>query len=83
MNISFQDDKHLHSENQKWKLPPNGQPICLFSGNPTQTRTIIRPDDDSECNILCFNVNCLTFKREVTFSYLNIPLIHKGKKDFD
>lgn len=51
--ISFQDDKHLHSENQKWKLPPNGQPICLFSGNPTQTRTIIRADDDSEYNILC------------------------------
>lgn len=36
----------MHS-GQKWKLPPNGQPICLFSGNPTQSRTIIRPDDDS------------------------------------
>jgi Rap guanine nucleotide exchange factor 4 len=33
---------------QKWKLPPNGQPICLFSGNTTATKTIIRPDDDSE-----------------------------------
>lgn len=34
---------------QKWKLPPNGQPICLFSGNPTNAKTLIRPDDDSKC----------------------------------
>lgn len=33
---------------QKWKLPPNGQPISLFSGNVTATRTVIRFDDDSE-----------------------------------
>lgn len=43
----------MHS-GQKWKLPPNGQPICLFSGNPTQTRTIIRPDDDSKFAFICF-----------------------------
>lgn len=43
----YQEDKNQHS-GQKWKLPPNGQPICLFSGNPTGTKTLIRPDDDSE-----------------------------------
>lgn len=42
----YQEDKDLNS-GQKWKLPPNG-PICLFSGNPTLTRRIIRPDDDSK-----------------------------------
>lgn len=43
----YQEDRNLHN-GQKWKLPPNGQPICLFSGNPSATRTLIRPDDDSE-----------------------------------
>lgn len=43
----YQDDKQIHS-GQKWKLPPNGQSICLFSGNPTMTRTMVRPDDDSK-----------------------------------
>lgn len=47
ISLHPQDDKQIHA-GQKWKLPPNGQPICLFSGNPTQTRTIIRPDDDSK-----------------------------------
>lgn len=42
----YQEDKKLH-EGQKWKLPPCGQPISLFSGD-NDTRTIIRPDDDSK-----------------------------------
>lgn len=42
----YQEDRQQNM-GQKWKLPPNGQPICLFSGNVTATRTIIR-DDDSE-----------------------------------
>lgn len=48
----YQDDKQIHA-GQKWKLPPNGQPICLFSGSPTQTRTIIRPDDDIIFRVYC------------------------------
>jgi Rap guanine nucleotide exchange factor 4 len=43
----YKDDRQQNA-GQKWKLPPNGQPICLFSGNTTAERTIIRPDDDSE-----------------------------------
>lgn len=43
----YQEDRQQNM-GQKWKLPPNGQPIGLFSGNVTATRTIIRPDDDSE-----------------------------------
>lgn len=46
----YQEDKELNA-GQKWKLPPNGQPICLFSGHPTYTRRMIRPDDDSKCGL--------------------------------
>ena len=42
----YQEDRNQHA-GQKWKLPPNGQPICLFSGNATPSKTVIRPDDDS------------------------------------
>lgn len=49
----YQEDRQMNS-GQKWKLPPNGQPICLFSGNPNQIRRIIRPDDDSECFVCLF-----------------------------
>lgn len=43
-----QDERHMQST-RKWKLPPNGQPICLFSENAsTQGKKIIRPDDDSK-----------------------------------
>lgn len=43
----YQDDRNQNA-GQKWKLPPNGQPICLFSGNITPSKTVIRPDDDSK-----------------------------------
>lgn len=43
----YQEDKELNA-GQKWKLPPNGQSISLFSGNSTFTRRMIRPDDDSK-----------------------------------
>ncbi|XP_055701573.1 rap guanine nucleotide exchange factor 4 isoform X6 [Phlebotomus papatasi] len=48
----YQEDRNLHN-GQKWKLPPNGQPICLFSGNPSATRTLIRPDDDIIFRVYC------------------------------
>lgn len=38
----YQEDREQNA-GQKWKLPSNGGPICLFSGNTT--RTIIRSDD--------------------------------------
>lgn len=44
----YQEDRQQNM-GQKWKLPPNGQPICLFSGNSvTSTRSVIHMDDDSE-----------------------------------
>lgn len=44
----YQADRQRHS-GQKWKLPPCGQPICLFSSSgQSESRTIIRPDDDSK-----------------------------------
>lgn len=45
-----QDDRQAQT-GQKWKLPPNGQPICSFSGNEKQSRTPIRPEDDSKYRI--------------------------------
>lgn len=44
------------SAGQKWKLPPSGQPVCLF-GNPSgneeagetrEKRCCMRPSDDSK-----------------------------------
>lgn len=45
-------DERLETSGLKWKLPPGGQPICLFSAisnNPSKNnRPIIRPNDDSK-----------------------------------
>ncbi|XP_037907133.1 rap guanine nucleotide exchange factor 4 isoform X2 [Hermetia illucens] len=60
----YQEDRNMHA-GQKWKLPPNGQPICLFSGNPTSSRTVIRPDDD-----IIFRVYCA----DHTYCTLRFPL---------
>lgn len=43
----YQEDRKAH-EGQKWKLPPCGQPISLFSSGNDTSRTIIMPQDDSE-----------------------------------
>ncbi|XP_070499371.1 rap guanine nucleotide exchange factor 4 isoform X1 [Chironomus tepperi] len=60
----YQEDRQQNM-GQKWKLPPNGQPICLFSGNVTATRTIIRMDDD-----IIFRVYCA----DHTFCTLRFPI---------
>jgi hypothetical protein len=52
----YQEDRQQNM-GQKWKLPPNGQPISLFSGNVTGSRTVIRPDDDSESQLFII-INC-------------------------
>lgn len=48
----YQEDRQQNM-GQKWKLPPNGQPISLFTGNASGTRSIIRPDDDSKMKLSC------------------------------
>ncbi|XP_039969265.1 rap guanine nucleotide exchange factor 4 [Bactrocera neohumeralis] len=60
----YQEDRNQNT-GQKWKLPPNGQPICLFSGNATPSKTIIRPDDD-----IIFRVYCA----DHTYCTLRFPL---------
>ncbi|XP_046809971.1 rap guanine nucleotide exchange factor 4 isoform X3 [Lucilia cuprina] len=60
----YQDDRNQNA-GQKWKLPPNGQPICLFSGNLTPSKTVIRPDDD-----IIFRVYCA----DHTYCTLRFPL---------
>lgn len=42
----YQEDRRAHN-GQKWKLPPCGQPISLFSAEDAP-RTIIMPQDDSK-----------------------------------
>ncbi|XP_062127532.1 rap guanine nucleotide exchange factor 4 isoform X3 [Drosophila sulfurigaster albostrigata] len=48
----YQEDRNQNA-GQKWKLPTNGQPICLFSGNATPSKTVIRPDDDIIFRVYC------------------------------
>ncbi|XP_017467796.1 PREDICTED: rap guanine nucleotide exchange factor 4 isoform X2 [Rhagoletis zephyria] len=60
----YQEDRNQNA-GQKWKLPPNGQPICLFSGNATPSKTVIRPDDD-----IIFRVYCA----DHTYCTLRFPL---------
>lgn len=81
----YQEDRQQNS-GQKWKLPPNGQPICLFSGNVTATKAIIRPDDDSkliELHYVCL-VNCIFFITlqllQLFFEFIaqTIPIVHYG-----
>jgi Rap guanine nucleotide exchange factor 4 len=47
----YQDERALNA-GQKWKLPPCGQPISLFSGS-SEGRTVIRATDDSEYSSVC------------------------------
>lgn len=57
--MDYEQDERQTQAGQKWKLPPNGQPICSFSGNEKQSRTAIRPEDDSKRLVLilfCFFV---------------------------
>lgn len=45
-------EERIVNAGQKWKLPPCGQPISLFSGSmPGGTRNAIHPDDDSMNNL--------------------------------
>ncbi|KAG5678868.1 hypothetical protein PVAND_008499 [Polypedilum vanderplanki] len=60
----YQEDRQQNA-GQKWKLPSNGQPITLFSGNVTATRSIIRMDDD-----IIFRVYCA----DHTFCTLRFPI---------
>uniref|UniRef100_A0A8D9DTX0 Rap guanine nucleotide exchange factor 4 n=2 Tax=Cacopsylla melanoneura TaxID=428564 RepID=A0A8D9DTX0_9HEMI len=47
-------DERTASAGQKWKLPPSGQPISLFSGPvDSRMRTMIRPSDDIIFRVYC------------------------------
>jgi Rap guanine nucleotide exchange factor 4 len=56
----YQEDCQ-QSMGQKWKLPPNGQPISLFSGKIDGTRSIIRSDDDSKLTLILQSAMKLRF----------------------
>ncbi|XP_031640324.1 rap guanine nucleotide exchange factor 4 isoform X4 [Contarinia nasturtii] len=50
--LRYQEERQAQT-GQKWKLPPNGQPICSFSGSEKQSRTPIRPEDDIIFRVYC------------------------------
>jgi hypothetical protein len=72
----YQEDRQQNM-GQKWKLPPNGQPISLFSGNVTGSRTVIRPDDDSESRFI-MNYH----ESQVAYVYPLISKIHFVSQSF-
>ncbi|CAH1994986.1 unnamed protein product [Acanthoscelides obtectus] len=61
----YNEDRKAH-EGQKWKLPPLGQPISLFSAGASDiSRTIIMPHDD-----IIFRVYCA----DHTYCTLRLPI---------
>lgn len=45
------DEEAARHNGKKWKLPPYGQPISLFSGG-TGPQRMMKPQDDSELSVL-------------------------------
>ncbi|KAF2898240.1 hypothetical protein ILUMI_07929, partial [Ignelater luminosus] len=73
----YQEDRKAHS-GQKWKLPPCGQPISLFSGNK-ESRTIIMPQDDIIFRVYCADHTYCTLRLPVDSTAETIKLCAADK----
>ncbi|XP_008198036.1 rap guanine nucleotide exchange factor 4 isoform X4 [Tribolium castaneum] len=73
----YQEDRKAH-EGQKWKLPPCGQPISLFSGNETN-RTIIMPQDDIIFRVYCADHTYCTLRLPVDTTAETIKIVAAEK----
>ncbi|XP_063237984.1 rap guanine nucleotide exchange factor 4 [Bacillus rossius redtenbacheri] len=60
----FQEERERRS-GQKWKLPPCGQPVCLFGGSG-QDRACIRPTDDIIFRVYCADHTYCTLRLPVS-----------------
>ncbi|XP_031350404.1 rap guanine nucleotide exchange factor 4 isoform X1 [Photinus pyralis] len=73
----YQEDRKANS-GQKWKLPPCGQPIGLFSGNK-DSRTIIMPQDDIIFRVYCADHTYCTLRLPVDSTAETIKLCAADK----
>ncbi|KAL0268122.1 UNVERIFIED_CONTAM: hypothetical protein PYX00_010190 [Menopon gallinae] len=58
-------DQEMAGRNHKWKLPPCGQPVTLFSGPSGPQKSLMKPHDD-----IIFRVYCA----DHTYCTLRMPL---------
>ncbi|KAF5272240.1 hypothetical protein FQA39_LY01322 [Lamprigera yunnana] len=68
----YQEDRKANS-GQRWKLPPCGQPISLFSGSK-DSRTIIMPQDDIIFRVYCADHTYCTLRSPVDSTAETIKL---------
>ncbi|KAJ4445394.1 hypothetical protein ANN_07199 [Periplaneta americana] len=73
----YQDERSLNA-GQKWKLPPCGQPISLFSGN-NEGRTVIRATDDIIFRVYCADHTYCTLRFHVNTTAETIKLCAADK----
>ncbi|KAJ9588304.1 hypothetical protein L9F63_018328, partial [Diploptera punctata] len=73
----YQDERALNA-GQKWKLPPCGQPISLFSGS-SEGRTVIRPTDDIIFRVYCADHTYCTLRFHVNTTAETIKMCAADK----
>ncbi|KAJ8979515.1 hypothetical protein NQ317_015693 [Molorchus minor] len=76
--VGYQEDRKAH-EGQKWKLPPLGQPISLFSTGNDTNRTIIMPQDDIIFRVYCADHTYCTLRFSVDTTAETIKLVAADK----
>ncbi|XP_060529118.1 rap guanine nucleotide exchange factor 4 isoform X2 [Cylas formicarius] len=74
----YQEDRKAH-EGQKWKLPPLGQPISLFSAGDDTNRTIIMPQDDIIFRVYCADHTYCTLRLPVDTPAETIKVVAADK----
>ncbi|KAF7282257.1 hypothetical protein GWI33_003053 [Rhynchophorus ferrugineus] len=74
----YQEDRKAH-EGQKWKLPPSGQPISLFSAGNDTNRTIIMPQDDIIFRVYCADHTYCTLRLPVDTTAETIKIVAADK----
>ncbi|XP_057667592.1 rap guanine nucleotide exchange factor 4 isoform X1 [Diorhabda carinulata] len=74
----YNEDRKAH-EGQKWKLPPLGQPISLFSAGDDMSRTIIMPQDDIIFRVYCADHTYCTLRLPVDTTAETIKLVAAEK----
>ncbi|KAJ8913862.1 hypothetical protein NQ315_003771 [Exocentrus adspersus] len=72
------EDRKAH-EGQKWKLPPLGQPISLFSTGNDTNRTIIMPQDDIIFRVYCADHTYCTLRLPIDTTAETIKLVAADK----
>ncbi|KAJ8932732.1 hypothetical protein NQ314_014428 [Rhamnusium bicolor] len=74
----YTEDRKAH-EGQKWKLPPLGQPISLFSTGNDTNRTIIMPQNDIIFRVYCADHTYCTLRLSIDTPAETIKLVAADK----